>query len=416
MKNTQPISHDQALKIIRQSAEGFDPGQSVVSVNDACGRVLATDICASVDVPSCDASAMDGFAIAYADISNFESQTFTLQDSVFAGDVRERVLQPGGHAIAITTGACIPTGADTVVIKENTHREGELIRVSDVGQKGANIRRRGEDIKTGQLLFHRGHRLRAQDLGACASVGCEQLAVRKKIKVVLLSGGDEVVQPGQALQPGQVYDSVSAMCAAMLENAGCEVIERVFLQDDASRIDALFIELKNKKQPFLLVSVGGVSAGEKDHIHGALQRCGEILFHKVRIKPGFPMLHGRLGQGLCFGLPGNPVSAFATLCHYVLPAIRWIHGEPKSTVETVSAKLTHDWNKQHYRREFLRGQLSVAAGHFEVTVNRNQSSGRLSSVTEANCFVILDESHHTLRAGDAVPVLRFVDLFNTHLL
>ncbi|MCF6289023.1 MAG: molybdopterin molybdotransferase MoeA [Proteobacteria bacterium] len=409
------ISYSQAQKAISiTTREIFNPRPEVVDINNCLNRVLATDLKAKIHVPAFDNSAMDGYAIRQSDLAATKQGWLDLQAAQYAGASNIPILGENS-AVPIMTGAMIPSGADTIVIKENSQIKDNKVHLRDIGSKGAFIRRVGADIKSGSIILKKNVRLKAQDIGLISSVGCGHIAVYPKTKIVLFTGGDEIIQVGQELQTGQIYDSVRPTLRGLLQSQNCEVIHIASLQDNEEQIKQALDQYAQANT--VIICNGGVSAGDKDYILKVMQEHGEIKFHKVNIKPGFPLLFGKYKQALFFGLPGNPVSSFTSFCQFVIPTLRVLEGEDIIPTGFIRAKLTKSYSKQHYRREFVRARLSYDPTiGFEVTTTGNQSSGRLTSVTQANCFIVLNETHEELQAGDEVNVQRFVDLLYPHLI
>jgi molybdopterin molybdotransferase len=415
MKYLTKISFAQAQKIIKTKAlELFNPEPEVVDINNCLKRVLATEVNAKINVPAYENSAMDGYAIRFSDLSENKQGWLLLQEPQYAGATELQELAPDS-AIPIMTGAMIPVGADTIVIKENSQIKEDKVHLRDIGEKGAFIRKIGADIKADNKIMNQNVRLKAQDIGLISSVGCHKIAVYPKVKVILFTGGDELIQVGEPLEQGKVYDSVRPTLTGLLQSQNCDIVHVGTLNDDPEEIKQA---LDKYAQPnTIIISNGGVSAGDKDFVLKVMQEHGEIAFHKTNIKPGFPLLFGQYNQALFFGLPGNPVSSFTNFCQFVIPTLRMLEGENIQHAGFVRAKLTQSYGKQHYRREFVRGRLSYDPTiGFEVSVSGNQSSGRLTSVTQANCFIVLNETPEDYKVGDTVNVQRFVDLLYPHLL
>jgi molybdopterin molybdotransferase len=409
------ISYSQAQKIIAEKAEKlFNPIQEVVDINNCLNRVLATDIVAKINVPDFNNSAMDGYAIRHSDLAIEKQGWLKLQKPQYAGSGEEQVLAENS-AIPIMTGALIPKGADTVIIKENSQVKEDNVHLRDIGEKGSYIRKIGADIKAGSKILDKNSRLKAQDIGLISSVGCQKIAVYPKTRVVLFTGGDEIIQVGEKLTPGKIYDSVRPTLKGLLQSQDCEIIHIGRLKDDPQQIKQA---LDQYAQPnTVIISNGGVSAGDKDYILSVMQEHGQIDFHKVNIKPGFPLLFGQYNKALFFGLPGNPVSSYTNFCQFVIPTLRMLEGENIIQAAFIRAKMARHYSKQHYRREFVRARLSYDPTiGFEVCISGNQSSGRLTSVTSANCFIVLNETPEEYKIGDSVNVQRFVDLLYPHLI
>ena len=409
------ISYNQAQKIISAKAlKLFNPVPEVIETQNCLNRVLASDVQAKINVPAFDNSAMDGYAIRYSDLGMEKQGWLTLQKAQYAGSGELQTLDENS-AIPIMTGALIPQGADTIVIKENSQIKEDKVHLRDIGEKGAYIRKIGADIKAENKILKKHIRLKAQDVGLIASVGCQKIVVYPKTKVVLFTGGDEIIQIGQELSQGKVYDSVRHTLNGLLTTQNCSIEHIGSLKDDPEQIKQTLD--KYACENTVIICNGGVSAGEKDYVLKVMQDYGDIAFHKTNIKPGFPLLFGQYKKALFFGLPGNPVSSFSNFCQFVIPTLRMLEGEEIKQAGFIRAKITHSYSKQHYRREFVRARLSYDATiGFEVSVSGNQSSGRLTSVTQANCFIILDETPNDFQAGDTVNIQRFVDLLYPHLI
>jgi len=415
------LSFKQARKTIIETARShFVNAPQVVNLSDALGRVLAANVVSRIDVPGFDNSAMDGYAIRFTDVSEHGEGWFELLPPRFAGDgagqESDGLMEKPGQAMPIMTGAPLPLGADTVVPKEKAELKGERVYLREVERKGQFVRKRAEDLRQGQKILSRGHRLRPQDLGLMASVGCAKVAVQAPVRVSLFTGGDEIIQPGElgpgeALPAGKIFDSVRYTLDGLLRQHGCQVKLAEPLPDNPEEIATAL--LKAARPGEVIITNGGISAGDKDCIRDVLQQHGQVIFHKVRMKPGFPLMLAKLNGALVFALPGNPVSSFATFSQLVLPALRELEGESATTTLQFEARIDQKLSKSHYRREFVRGALRYEAGAgFAVSVCGSQSSGRLSSVTQANCFIVLDETPTEWHAGDKVTVQRFCDIFN----
>ena len=409
------ISYSQAQKLIADKAlEIFNQTTEVVVLNECLNRVLAKDVKAKINVPAFNNSAMDGYAIRYSDIEENQQGWLDLQKPQFAGSGELQVLNENS-AIPIMTGALIPLGADTIVINENSQIKGDKVHLRNVDNKGEYIRKIGSDIKSGSTILKQNTRIKAQYLGLISSVGCEKVVVYKRTNIVLLTGGDEIIQADEKLQQGQVFDSIRPTLKGLLQSQNCQIIHIGNLKDDETQIKQTLDDYASDNT--LIICSGGVSAGEKDFVLKVMQEHGEIIFHKVNIKPGFPLLFGTYNQALFFGLPGNPTSSFTNFMQFVIPTLRLLEGESIKHAGFVRAKVTNSYSKQHFRREFVRARLSYDPTiGFEVNITGNQSSGRFTTVTQANCFIVLNETPEDLKPGDEVNVQRFVDLLYPHLI
>ncbi len=377
-------------------------------LRSALGHVLASDIHAPFDVPGFDNSAMDGFALRHADLHDSQATRLQIVDAIFAGGQPPAPLQPG-QCSRIMTGAPVPPGADTVVMVEKVSVEGEQALFQPGHQSGENIRRAGEDLAQGQVAVHAGTRLGSPHLGVIASLGFPEVTVYRKPRIALFTSGDELRSHGEPRQPGTLFDSNRFSLEAMARAAGVNVLDLGPVPD---RPEILAEAMRNgAAMADVVISSGGVSMGEADYIPGLLDEHGRILFWKIRMKPGHPLLFGTLDHTLYFGLPGNPVSVMACFAHFVLPALQVLAGGEYSPPLQLTATLREPLRSRTGRTEYQRGILTpVAPGRFEVRSTGTQSSGALSSMARANCFIVLDEQTGSVDAGTEVIVEPFANL------
>ena len=411
MANTylKSVSFSQAIKSITAVANQHELSTEQVTLDMAYGRYPAVDVLAMVDVPMADCSRMDGYAINHQFLRSQEQPKLPLGQAIHAGDQR-----PQGDcsqlATPVMTGAVLPPGTDSVVMKEHAIPEGALLTIDQPVQKGDHLRQQGSDVRAGKKIIQAHQRLAAGDLGLLASAGLDQLTVSCQPKVLLMMSGDELKAPGQPLQSGQAYDANTPMLTALLEQMGCEVQVLPCLADDEASVRQQLSSVRDSGAD-LVITVGGVSMGDRDYLPAALLELGQVVFHKVNIKPGFPLLFGTLHGALFFGLPGNPVSAFSCLFELVYPAVKCLYGSSSGGLLSWPARLTHEVSKSHLRREFMRGRYSVdAKGQLEVTVCGSQASSRTGSLAEANCLLVLNESQHDLAPGGQVMIHPFSQL------
>lgn len=375
----------------------------LVPVGSARGRILAEDLRAPFDVPPTDNSAVDGYAVDSADIPAAGARELAVVADLPAGSVFDGALGPG-QAVRIMTGAPMPRGADTVYPQETVERLDGRVRVRPI-QKGANVRMRGEDIQAGTVVIERGAALRPQELGLIASLGQCQVLVHRRPCAVLLSTGDEVVEPGSPRKPGQIYDANRFTLAASIAEAGGEVIDLGIVPDAREALRARLLEASALGE--IVVTSGGVSVGVYDFVKEVLDEIGAIDFWQVAMQPGRPLAFGRIGSAHFFGLPGNPVASMLAYMLFVRPAIYKLAGRRRLFHETYAARATEPMSKKKGRRELKRGVLQFKDGHWEVRTTGPQGSGILSSMVAGNCLVVLEEERGDVAAGETVLVEPF---------
>jgi molybdopterin molybdotransferase len=399
------LSLDDALQRLLQGAAGHViTDTETASTFDGLGRVLAAEVRSALDVPSADNSSMDGYALRAADA--LAGALLPVSQRIPAGVVG---LPLAPHAAArIFTGAQIPVGADTVLMQEQAEAvSGEglgAVRVREAPAPGDWIRRRGEDVRTGDVVLARGARLTPQALGLAASVGAATLQVLRRPRVALLSTGDELVMPGEPLKPGGIYNSNRFMLRALLQAAGCECTDLGIVPD---QLQATRDALRQAAQGHdLILSSGGVSVGEEDHLKPAVTAEGRLALWQIAIKPGKPLAFGAVGEALFVGLPGNPVSSFVTFLLCVSPLLRALQGADPALPVGLPLRADFDGPKADKRREFLRVRLNAAGG---LELFRNQSSGVLTSAVWAD-GLLDNPPGQVIRAGDTVRFLPLASL------
>ena len=402
------LSLDDALLRLVQGASGHAIRQrEQVDTFDALGRVLAEDVCSALDVPPADNSSMDGYALRLADLATPDT-LLPVSQRIAAGVVGAPLAE--GSAARIFTGAQMPRGADTVVMQELCDVvAGDglgSVRIKTRPKAGEWVRRKGEDVQRGATVLPRGTRLTPQALGLAASIGAATLAVVRRPRVALFSTGDELAMPGQPLKPGAIYNSNRFMLRALLQASGCEVTDLGIVPDQLS---ATREALRRAAQGHdLVLSSGGVSVGEEDHLKPAVQAEGRLELWQIAIKPGKPLAFGEVSNGgataaLFIGLPGNPVSSFITFLLAVAPVLKALQGADAGMPMALPLRADFDWPKADKRREFLRVRLNRQGG---LDLFGNQSSGVLTSTVWADGLVD-NPGGQVICRGDTV---RFVSL------
>ena len=373
-----------------------------VPLDRALGRVLAVDVATPHPIPPFANSAMDGYALRGADLPREGEKRFRLAGVMLAGTASALRVR-ADECVRITTGAPLPDGADTVVIKERVRVETDAIVVPAGDAIGANVRPAGEDIAQGETVARAGEILSAAQLGVLASCGLANVRVARRPRVALLVTGDELVPPGEALGFGQIHDSNRYSLGALLEALGIVADPVAHVRDDVAALGEALRDAASTCD--VVISSGGVSAGEADHFPRLLAELGTVHFWKVRMKPGMPFLCGEIGDALVFGLPGNPVSSVATLLTLVKPGLFAMQRASENPRRS-HARLSEPVRKKHDRTEYLRARLESAAdGTLLATPLDRQGSGMQRGVAEADCLLVVPETAHELAAGEVVEVL-----------
>jgi molybdopterin molybdotransferase len=392
---------DAARQVIRGVVRPIG-GTERVFVRNALGRVLAEDVVSPIDVPAHDNSAMDGFALRGADLAASGETRCRLIGTVLAGRTFEAPVG-AGECVRIMTGAIMPEGCDCVVIQEVVRLESDTVVIPPGQKPGQNWRKAGEDLAAGRPALGAGRLLRPAELGLLASLGIAELPVRRRLRVALFSTGDELCSIGAQPKPGEVFDSNRYTLFGMLTRLGCEVMDLGVVRDSPQDLrDALMHASANADA---IVTSGGVSVGEADFIRELMDRLGEVLFWKIAMKPGRPMAFGRIGQAVLFGLPGNPVAVMVTFYQFVREALyRMMGADPVPEVPLFRTGCAAPIRKQPGRTEFVRGVLFREEGAWRVRPTGAQGSGILRSMSDANCFIVLEHDRGDVAAGDAVFV------------
>jgi molybdopterin molybdotransferase len=380
-----------------------------LALRAALDRVLAEAITSPLDVPGHTNSAMDGYAVASSQLAADGTTTLSVIGTAYAG--RPLATQPGaGECIRIMTGAPMPPGTDTVIMQEQvTLLDEQRITIGTGHCHGQNVRQAGEDIPRGSQVLASGHTLRAADLGLLASLGIAEINVRRRPRVAFFSTGDELRSIGETLGEGDIYDSNRYSLYGMLRRLNMDIIDMGVVRDDPVALREAFRDAT--RQADVVVTSGGVSVGEADYIKPVLDEIGEINFWKIAMKPGRPLTFGNLGDTLFFGLPGNPVAVMVSFYQFVQPALQYLASGRQDPPLCFNARCTEPLRKRPGRTEYLRGILEPdQAGDWQVRIAGRQGSGILSSMSRANCFIVLAEDDGDVHPGDPVRVQPFAGL------
>lgn len=395
------LSFDEALVHLLSAARA--PLQTeTVPLATALNRVLAAEVVSPLDVPGFDNSAMDGYALNTPDFAN-PPASFKLAGRIAAGDAAEAPLLPG-EAARIFTGAPLPAGANAVAMQEVCTVADGMVAVTDKLKPGLNIRRRGEEIAAGSVVMERGIRLTPQAIGLAAAVGCAELAVYAPLRVALISTGSELVEPGSPLAPGQIYNSNRYALLGLLSSLGCVVTDLGIVPDN---LPATLAALESAAESHdVVVTTGGVSVGEEDHVRTAVQTLGALNLWKINIKPGKPFALGRIGETDFIGLPGNPVSSFVTFLMLARSFLLKRQGLQRVLPKRLQLPAAFEWPRANPRREFLRACINADGA---VELFKNQGSAMLSSLVWAEGLAVVREAQ-TIQPGDLVDYLSLSEL------
>jgi len=395
--NKSMMSADSALDFLLRAV--LVPSKTeVVGLDDALDRILSEDINSSINVPGFDNSAMDGYTIALdKGHTDKEGLSFSIVDRIPAGSIGNELK--AGCAARIFTGAPIPKGANTVIMQEECQlsEDGSQITINRAINLNENVRPVGNDIVEGGVILQRGRQLQPQDISLAASVGVGQLEVFSKIKVGVFFTGDELVEPGNPLTAGKIYNSNRYALVALLKQVGCDIINLGNIEDKLqSTIDALS-SLSGRCD--LIMTTGGVSVGEEDHVKGAVESLGKLNLWKIRMKPGKPLAFGQVGKTAFIGLPGNPVSSFVTFAIFALPFIKKMQGNSEHQTNAIKVQANFDCERARPRREYARARLDYSTGSAQANLFPKQGSDVMSSIVWAHGIIEIPEDI-TFKAGE----------------
>jgi molybdopterin molybdotransferase len=399
--NSMPVERARAL--IRQFLAPVTATERV-HVRQALDRVLAEDLTSPIAVPGHDNSAMDGWAVRFADLDPKGETELVRVGESFAGKPFTGSLGPR-ETVRIFTGGVMPAEADTVVMQERASEAGGRVRIAAgaVGRAGQNRRFAGEDIERGQVVLRRGQPVRPPELGVIASLGINEVRVYRRLRVAFFSTGDELRSIGTPLGPGEIYDSNRYTLYGMLSHLHCDALDMGVVPDAPGALEDAFAAAAANAD--VVITSGGVSVGEADYVKQLLDKLGEVLFWKIAMKPGRPLAYGRIGGAHFFGLPGNPVAVMVTFYQFVRDALLVLSGRTEvAPAPTFKATLAAPIKKMAGRTEFQRGILARGANGWEVRPTGDQGSGILSSMSQANCFIVLPTDTANVGAGETVEV------------
>lgn len=386
-----------------------------LGISQSFRRVLARNISSPFSVPGHTNSAMDGYAINSKSIPVDGERRLDLRGSSWAGRPFQEMIGEG-EAVRVFTGAVMPMGTDTVVIQEHAQVADNAVVIDSDVVAGKNVRMAGEDVEKGQTVFSAGRQLQASDIGVLASLGIRKVEVTKRLKVAFFTTGDELVsledhQPGALLPEGMLFDSNRHTLKALLDQANVDAIDLGVVRDNESDTRSALVHASESAD--VIVSSGGVSAGEADYVTRAFHDLGDVSFWKLAMRPGRPLAFGYVGNAAFFGLPGNPVAVMVTFLEFVQPAIRYLCGMDQLETVPLPALSESELRKSKGRVEYQRGIMRVTAdGQLVVRSTGKQGAGRLSSMSQANCLIVIDAERDGVKAGDYVGVQPFHGLLD----
>ena len=400
---------DEAVGLIAARVTRIEEVETV-ALAEADGRILAHDIAAPLPLPPFTNSAVDGYAVASRDLPKAEAEAFPVLGRVQAGASPGDVIK-ARHAVRIFTGAPMPAGADTVFMQEDVRLEGGKVVLPAGLKPGANVRHAGEDIPLGHAALRAGQRLRPQDVALVAAFGLTRIDVRRRIRVAVFSTGNELVSPGEARAAPQLFDSNRFMLMAMLRRLGCEVGDLGIFSDEPNALASALKRVAGQHD--LLLTTGGVSTGEEDHVKAAVESAGKLVLWRMAIKPGRPVAMGIIGGTPFIGLPGNPVASFVTFVHVVRPTILALSGARQEKLTPMPVRAAFSYKKKISRREYVRVSLREGAdGVLEAIKFPREGAGLLSSLSDTDGLAELGEDVTQVSPGETIGFLSYASLIN----
>jgi molybdopterin molybdotransferase len=399
-----PMPVEEAVRLLFGRVPSIAESESV-SLFEAEGRFLAEALAAPIDLPVFDNSAVDGYAVRFADLAPQGDSVLPVEGRVAAGHCLDGEA-PQGCAARIFTGAPMPAGLDTIFMQEDCKETEAGIALPAGLSRGANLRLRGEDLKAGEMALPKGRRLQPEDIGLVAALGLDRLTVRRKLRAAVFSTGDEIMSPGQALRPAAVYDANRFVLQSLLKRLGLEVTDLGILEDDPARIKEALT--RAAKDHDLVITSGGVSMGEEDHVKGAISKAGSLVFWKLAIKPGRPVAMGVIDGTPFVGLPGNPVAVFITFIYVVRPLIAALNGASPEPAKQIQVTSGFSYKKKEGRREYVRVSLRPnAAGEMIAEKYPVEGAGVLTSLTRTDGLVELPENVTKVAPGDKIAFIDY---------
>ncbi len=393
------MSVDESVALIAERVAPVVETETL-GLDEADGRILAGDVVAPINLPSFDNSAVDGYAVRHADLNADAETVLPVRGRVAAGAGASDAFE-GGTAVRIFTGAPMPEGTDTVFMQEDVQTEDRQVRLPSGLKRGANRRLTGEDVQKGARVLQGGRRLAPQDIGLIAGLGLTTVAVRRRVKVAVFSTGNELVSPGEPLRPAALYDSNRFVLAALLRRLGAEVTDLGILHDDPAVVARALGDAASGHD--LILTSGGVSTGEEDHVKAAVEHAGSLVFWRLAIKPGRPVAMGLVDGTPLVGLPGNPVAVFVTFANVVRPLVQRLGGGDIERIMAMPVRAGFRYKKKEGRREYVRVSLVASAdGGIEARKHPREGAGIITSLTETDGLGELAEPLTRVEPGDTI--------------